>query len=178
MCNAPVIRRIPFTAIAALALCGCAASSSSQLDATEVCMRAGFQPHDNDYDECVQFTRQFRAETRRERLRKELDIADHRRSKQGSNSFTTAPFWAVGLKVRRMSRVVIVVIAVGLVSCAGTEAIEHAAAVCMAAGYQQSDADFPACIEDNMRLARTEALHRSLERATPRKCRSEPISKA
>jgi len=66
-----------------------------------------------------------------------------------------------------MSRVVIVVIAVGLASCAGTEAIEHAAAVCMAAGYQQSDADFPACIEDNMRLARTEALHRSLERATP-----------
>jgi len=91
MCNAPVIRRIPFTAIAALALCGCAASSSSQLDATEVCMRAGFQPHDNDYDECVQFTRQFRAETRRERLRKELDIADHPAQQAGIKFFYKGP---------------------------------------------------------------------------------------
>jgi hypothetical protein len=46
-------------------------------------------------------------------------------------------------------------------------AAEHAAAVCSAAGYRQSDAEFSACVEDNMRLARAEALHRSLERATP-----------
>jgi len=45
--------------------------------------------------------------------------------------------------------------------------MEHATAVCVAAGYQPSDADFSLCIQDNMRLARAEALHRSLERATP-----------
>ena len=54
-----------------------------------------------------------------------------------------------------------------LAGCAGASAMDHATAVCLSAGYQQSDADFPACVQDNMRLARAVALRRSLERATP-----------
>ena len=79
------------TAISTALLCGCAASSQSQLDATEVCMRAGFQPQDKDYDECLQFTRQFRAETRREKMRKELDIADHPAQQAGIKFFYNGP---------------------------------------------------------------------------------------
>jgi hypothetical protein len=58
-------------------------------------------------------------------------------------------------------------LAAGIAGCAGTNATEHATAICVAAGYQQSDTDFSACVEDNLRLARAGALHRGLERATP-----------
>ena len=66
-----------------------------------------------------------------------------------------------------MSKIALALLAAGLAGCAGTNAREHAAAVCIAAGYQQGDADFQPCVEDNMRLARAEALRRSLEHATP-----------
>ena len=66
-----------------------------------------------------------------------------------------------------MRTVTVIFLAAGVCGCAGTNAKEHAVIVCTAAGYRQSDVDFAACIENNMRLARAEALHRSLERATP-----------
>lgn len=77
-------------ALAVVAVCGCA-SSSSQLDATEVCMRAGFQPQDKDYADCVEFTRQYRAETRREKMRQQLDIADHPAQQAGIKFFYNGP---------------------------------------------------------------------------------------
>jgi hypothetical protein len=77
--------------IAAIALCGCATSSSSQLAAKEVCMRAGFTPEDRDYAECVQFTEQYRRETRREKMRKELDIANHPAQQAGIKFFYNGP---------------------------------------------------------------------------------------
>ena len=76
--------------IALVAVCGCA-SSSSELDATEVCRRAGFQSQDKDYADCVEFTRQYRAETRRERMRKQLDIADHPAQQAGVKFFYNGP---------------------------------------------------------------------------------------
>ena len=77
-------------ALAALALGGCA-SSSSQLAATEVCMRAGFEPSDRDYAECVQFTEQYRRETRREKMRRELEIANHPAQQAGVKFFFNGP---------------------------------------------------------------------------------------
>jgi hypothetical protein len=85
------MRVIFILAAAGFALCGCAASSSSQLAATEICMRAGFQPTDRDYAECVQFTEQYRRETRREKMRRELDIADHPSQQAGIKFFYNGP---------------------------------------------------------------------------------------
>jgi hypothetical protein len=77
-------------AIAAAGLAGCA-TSAGRLQAADICMLAGFEPQDSDYADCVQDNQRNLAQLRRERLRKELYIADHPTQQAGIKFFYNGP---------------------------------------------------------------------------------------
>ena len=77
-------------AVAAIGLSGCV-TNIDPTRASDICMRAGFDPEDPDYPDCVQFTREYAAQVRRDRLRKELDIADHPAQHAGVKFFFNGP---------------------------------------------------------------------------------------
>ena len=77
-------------AMAALGLAGCA-TPAGRLQAADICMLAGFEPQDSDYDDCVRDNQRSLAQIRRERQRKELDIANHPSQQGGIKFFYNGP---------------------------------------------------------------------------------------
>jgi hypothetical protein len=77
-------------AMAAVGLAGCT-SSAGRLQAADICMLAGYEVQDSDYADCVQDNQRSLAQLRRERLRKELDIANHPTQQAGIKFFYNAP---------------------------------------------------------------------------------------
>lgn len=77
-------------AIAAVGLAGCT-TSAGRLQAADICMLAGFEPQDTDYADCVQDNQKELAQLRRERLRKELDIANHPTQQASIKFFYNGP---------------------------------------------------------------------------------------
>ena len=84
------MRMLIAIAMAAAGLAGCA-TSASRMQAADICALAGFEPKDSDYADCVQFNERSLAELRRDRLRKELDIANHPTQQAGIKFFYNGP---------------------------------------------------------------------------------------
>ena len=77
-------------AAAAVGLAGCASPSGMQ-QAADICMLAGFEPQDSDYAACLQYNQRSLAQIRRERQRRELDIANHPSQQAGIKFFYNGP---------------------------------------------------------------------------------------
>ena len=77
-------------AIAVVGLAGCT-TAAPRMQAADICMLAGFEPKDSDYADCVQFNQRSLAELRRERMRKELEIANRPSQQAGIKFFYNGP---------------------------------------------------------------------------------------
>ena len=77
-------------ALAVVGLAGCT-TATPRMQAADICMLAGFEPQDSDYADCVQFNLRSLAELRRERMRKELEIANRPSQQAGIKFFYNGP---------------------------------------------------------------------------------------